>query len=191
MHGSSFSDVRPTIGQVASRRNSTEVVDVERAAVPDPNTCRPAAAVARIVKTDRPGDLPLRHCGLSTAQPAGGAGATPVRGNAGGRHSGARGALEAKPAWTEPIVTATYGARICQLPVVAGKAGVGTTLCFEVSKKIRSNTLVSRQMNEWGEEEVDSAMQADNEKDHQFSEHKQATREVFLFVINGIFSRLG
>ena len=106
----------------------TEVVDVERATVPDLNTCAPITTVIVPVKTDCPTHFAFSYCRVSSCQPAGSIRVASVYRDTGGRHSGARGALETIPARTDSTVTQCVHGNVRHLSVGTGQTGI--TLAF-------------------------------------------------------------
>ena len=133
--------VRSTVAKVTAGWSPTEVVDVECATVPDLDTCGPDTTVTGPVKTYCPIHFAFSYCRVSSIQPAGSLRAASVCGDTGGRHPGARGALETIPARTDSAV-ALITRTIRHLPVVAGETVIILTFCFELkenSHKISAN----------------------------------------------------
>ena len=88
--------VRSTVAE-ATGWSATEVVDVERATVPDLDTCEPVTTVTVPVKTDCATHLTLSYCRVYSIQPTRSVRVTPILRHTSGRHFGARGALETIP----------------------------------------------------------------------------------------------
>ena len=89
--------VRSTVAMVTADSSATQVVDVERATVPDLDSCGPATTVTAPAKTDCATHLTLSHGRVYSIQPTRTMRVTPPFRHTGGRHFGARGALETIP----------------------------------------------------------------------------------------------
>ena len=119
--------VRSTVANATSW-SATQVVDVERATVPDLDTCEPVTTVTVPVKTDCATHLTLSYCRVYSIQPAGSVSVTPLFRHTSGRHFGARGALETIPTRRyAPIAQCTHG-YIRHLSAGIGQTAVTRTI---------------------------------------------------------------
>ena len=95
-----------TITEIASRC-TTKIVHIIWTTISHFDVCWPETAVTIPMKTRRPADLTFCYCRVSTIQPAGCIGATPVYRWTWSRHSCTGRPLETKPTRSDFTVTIT------------------------------------------------------------------------------------